>query len=540
MDPWFYFGEFINFPHYQRLIPNYPAERLMWILPGLILTRIFSPVYGLLALHVVFYWLSVFSMYYLVEHFTDTRTALLTSCLLGCHPFFLGANGWSYLDGACIAYFLLAFAFIVKAESFRFRRFYFFMAGLSWASLVYTYPLWLVLTPCCFYLYFVTAHEDGVAFVKTLRQRIVPFVTFFSLGIAILTCCLQTVHVLSYGYGTGFFFRDNIVSAFSFSTMKMPPWSSRDYAWIPSASWLVFPALAFLVCIGLLLRHMRGAIKLGSAAKASVLIYLYALCLLVTMTLHPPRLLEYEYVASMLIPSLFLMMGLTILRVPDKWLGPRLYLLLVLCCAICLLPLWKVNLYRVALIHGLAFAYAIGVAGIGIRLFFPRTNLSWLMLLFTLSFVSFGLVPLQAGAAWQFKYNGMGQTKRIASAIALIENRLPREAYPTFWIDDYNSELAAEYRAIMCGFLAHGFSMLRYPEADADRIYKPGTFLVLITENRDAFDGANEAMIRAGMPLSLYGQDLITGGGISYWLTYVRVSGAQKLQSGETAGTRSN
>src|SRR5690242_15252098 len=59
MDPWYYFGEFIHFPHYQKLISGYAGERLMWILPGVVLDRVFSPVYGLLVLHILFYSISV-------------------------------------------------------------------------------------------------------------------------------------------------------------------------------------------------------------------------------------------------------------------------------------------------------------------------------------------------------------------------------------------------------------------------------------------------------------------------------------------------
>jgi hypothetical protein len=49
MDPWYYFGGPIHFPHYQRLNPSYAGERLMWILPGFVLADILSPVYGVLA-----------------------------------------------------------------------------------------------------------------------------------------------------------------------------------------------------------------------------------------------------------------------------------------------------------------------------------------------------------------------------------------------------------------------------------------------------------------------------------------------------------
>jgi hypothetical protein len=533
MDPWYYFGEFIHFPHYQRLMPGYPGERLMWILPGLVLARIFSPTYGLIALHVLFYCLATFSLYYIVQTFTERRTALLTSCLLGCHPLFIGANGWSYEGGGSIAYFLLTLAFIVRATSSRLRRTCILLAGIWWASLVYTYILWLALTPCFVYFYFAVGHQDSREFsLRAIRQRMVPFLTWFAMGAVLLTVALQVLHRALYGSGSGFFFRNNVEAALFHLRLEHSPWSSGNFAWITSGSWIVFPVLAFLLCAGLLLQHAQRIAVLQPVAMASILVYLFCLGLLVVMTLRPNHLLEFDYFTSILIPSIFLLMGLTILKVPDTWHGPRLYFLVALCCAVCLTPLWKVNLYRVALVGGLTFTYAIGVAGVGIRLLWPNRTASWVVSLCALSVASFALVPGYPGAAWRMEYDGLASTKRIAAAIELIENRLPAESYPTFWIDNYGSRLTTEYRAIMCGFLSHGLSMWEYPRINAQRVYKPGTFVILITEERDVFDAANQTMTRAGMPLSLYGQDLIAAGDISYWLTYVRVeNSSQRMTS---------
>ena len=85
----------------------------------------------------------------------------------------------------------------------------------------------------------------------------------------------------------------------------------------------------------------------------------------------------------------------------------------------------------------------------------------------------------------------------------------------------------------MCGFQSHGLSMYEYPRLEKDRIYKPGTFLILITEDQGVFEAANYTMSRAGMPLSFYGQDRIAAGkdGISYWITYAKVQADQRAVS---------
>jgi hypothetical protein len=65
--------------------------------------------------------------------------------------------------------------------------------------------------------------------------------------------------------------------------------------------------------------------------------------------------------------------------------------------------------------------------------------------------------------------------------------------------------------------------MWRYPLVDEKASYPIGTPIVLITDRPDVFDTANQAMTRAGMPLSLVSQDFISKDGISYWVTVLNV-----------------
>jgi hypothetical protein len=530
MDPWFYFGGFLHFARYQKLLAyappwtGYPNERLMWILPGAILARVFSPVYGLLALHLLFYGISVFSMFFLVKTFRDNRTAMVSACLLGCHPLFIGANGWAYVDGASIAYFLLTLVFLVKAESSRWRRTWLGLAGASCASLVFTYILWLSLIPCFAIFYYLSDLKDPPLSPKALRERLVPFLTFFLLGGAGLTACLQIVHMAIYGAGAGFFFRNNLAKAFEVVSRDTDPVSSGNFQWIWSAGWIVFPVLVFLLAVGLLIQDGRGAIEFTPPTKAALYVYLYVLAVTLAMTVHAGfRLLEFDYYADILIGPLFLAMGMTIFRVPESWSDARFYPLLAVCCAACVLPLSRPNLYLIARIHGLAFTYSIGVMMMALCILLPSRTFSWMSLMCLFPVVSFALVPVQPGAAWVAGYDGIRLTRRVASAVAAIDRRLPADAYPAFWIDNYNNRYTYDYRAIMCMFLSHPSSMKHYPEVDTDRAYRPGTFLTLITEKSNVFGAANEKMANAGMPLSLYGQDRISVNGASYWLTYARV-----------------
>jgi hypothetical protein len=65
--------------------------------------------------------------------------------------------------------------------------------------------------------------------------------------------------------------------------------------------------------------------------------------------------------------------------------------------------------------------------------------------------------------------------------------------------------------------------MWHYPKVDERVSLRPDTPVVLITDSRDVFDGANQAMTKAGMPLALYSQDFVSRDGVSYWITVVTV-----------------
>src|SRR6202044_986963 len=67
MDPFYYFGHFIHFPHFQKLMPTYSGERLPWIVPGYVLVHLLNPVYGTLALHFLGFYTSIFSLYAVVN-----------------------------------------------------------------------------------------------------------------------------------------------------------------------------------------------------------------------------------------------------------------------------------------------------------------------------------------------------------------------------------------------------------------------------------------------------------------------------------------
>lgn len=92
-----------------------------------------------------------------------------------------------------------------------------------------------------------------------------------------------------------------------------------------------------------------------------------------------------------------------------------------------------------------------------------------------------------------------------------------------FWINNIDDPRSAEYRAVMCAFVTHGFSMWEFPKVDPTKHYDPGTPIILVTEKKDVVDSSSETLAKAGMPVKLISQDLIDYGAQPYWVTCLLV-----------------
>jgi hypothetical protein len=103
------------------------------------------------------------------------------------------------------------------------------------------------------------------------------------------------------------------------------------------------------------------------------------------------------------------------------------------------------------------------------------------------------------------------------------------DKFPVFWVDNLSGKdrLTAEYRALMCAIQSHMLSMWEYPAVDPTKHYGPGTIVVIVTPEANVFGSANATMTKAGMPLRLLNETLISGEDIgkpaAYWLTITEV-----------------
>ncbi len=534
MDPWYYFGMSLDFPRYQNLLQTYSGERLTWVLPARLFVALFSPVWGWVAFHLCLYWISAFSLYFLLRRFVGAQSALIAAALLAVHPLFLGANGWTYLDSGSIAYFSLALVALAWAHQSRHRPIYIVLGGVLWGAAAYNYLLWWLLTPSCGFFYWATSAPEEASGGGTNWRRWLSAAGWFAAGIGIMTLLMIGGHRALFGPVPRFFYADNLAAAqFNLTVSRTAVyWGSQSYEWIPTAGWIVFPVLTFVASLAGIARHVFRIRRLTRLQAGLILTYDYAFLALAYFTFRPNQILQFDYYASILIPTEFLVLGVLVFAAPARTSPRRLAIVIGVAVCISLAPLWRGGWHIFGLQRDrLWWNYALGFLVI-LAVMALNRRAGWAIAAVGLSVASFGLTPKYPSTAWNDEYNGLAAMQRVAEAIRAVDAATPPGQLPSFWFDnfdDYVDSNTPEYRAIMCGLQTHALSMQHYPKIDATRTYPPGTEIVLITRDRDVFPSAAAAMGAAGMPLRMLKQHRILGDGISeskpvsYWLTFTEV-----------------
>ncbi len=487
--------------------------------------HLFGAVYGTLVLHFLAYYTSIFSLYSIVSRFSGRQAGFLAACALGVHPYFLAANGMEYVTGGCIAYCLLTFALLLRSVSaIGSRRWlYCFLAGLSWAGAVYSYPFWLLFTPACLAFYLAAKDADGQVPTR-LRESLKDSIyasTVFTAGIVTVTSTMMLIHYRIFGVGWLAFQRSSVDMARFMAHMKESLWASKSFS-VTYADWLVFPSLAAALSLILAIPYFRRQLALRPGTGKLLLMYLYFFAVMVYMTIRPGRILQFDYFTSFLLPGAFIVLGVTIFSIPMPLSRPWFWFVLTIASGISLAPLAKPGLYVKPPVLGAVVPTGFLAGALGVRLLRPRSRAALAVMALGLSASAFCLAPAVGGIAWRDPSNWMAATGRVATVVQTVEKRLPYEKYPSFWYDE-SSPHNLEFQAIMCAFLSIGNSMLGFPEVAGDRHYAPGQVLVILTERPDAFELASKSMERSGRSISLLWAQEIAGAGVGYRVTAIEV-----------------
>jgi hypothetical protein len=533
-DPWYYFGHFRDYPRLFLNNPSYDGERLPMILPGHLFHILFRPVIAEVLLHVALFYTAVFSLYYTVKQVQDQQTAQLTTILLACHSFFIGPIGWDYIDGFGITYYLLAIAFLTRALTSSAPGLWLACAGAASAALFYTYPLWLLFMPFFAFYY-------GVPTWKNRRHSLLTaplvFALFFLIGFATLTILLAAFNYVV--IGTVWFYKGSIQLMFALDTR--PEWTNRDFRWIASATWLVFP---FLTCLGCLAYALRNRLRCLEPQRIFTLLFLanlgYCFLAFSYMTvIKGNRILEFDYYANSLVPPMFLALGSAFLLVPRP-LRLRIFIpVLIVAVTICLLPFSKhwtypemLSSFRVVQQHGSLLTYylvlpcVVGLCGLVLRVCFPQSMAAWVGCVGALCIAGFGLTPEKTKSAWIRTYRGPALYARVCHAVDTINAQSDANKVPFFWFS-LTERSSLDYLCINRSLRAHTKIDWTFPALAPQTIIPPDSVILILTENKDIPSAAEYSLRRVGLSGKLVSQVRIAKKHVAYWMTFLQVVPAE-------------
>jgi hypothetical protein len=530
-DPWFYYGFFTNYPQLYQVRPHYDGERLPVILPGYLFHQLFSPTVATVLLHVTFFYIAIFSLFYTLKQLHDQRTAFLTTILLSCHSFFVGAMGWDYGDGFGLAYYLLAIAFLTRSLTAAWPSVWIGLCGVGSAALFYTYPLWLVFLPFFPVFYVLPVWTSGR---RPLWSAIGGFGAFFAIGFAALTGFFA---LLNHWVGGSYnFYKQSLKTMFMVS--ELPTWHNTDFRWLSTATWDVFPLILFLasvlyILVGCLAKKARP----GIITWLSLCNFIYCFLVFCYLTfIKGHRILEFDYYVSSLLPAMFLVIGLVFLSGSSKISLPLYSLSAGAAAVIGLLPLWK-HWWYPAMLAGIPFANKhpsvvnyymfgcciVGFIGFLVRIIFRESRLSWLGCVLAFCIAGFGLVPAFTRAPWLTGYRGAAFYARVDKAIEVVKMQTGIEKPPYFWFSLADKE-NLDHRAIARALIAHQIADMNFPKVAPGYTIPPGSVVLILTEKQDIIDVAQNALKSLGLTGAGFTQIRITDRSDSYWMTFVRVS----------------
>jgi len=514
MDPWYYFGHFQHFPRFHNLNPEYPGERIVWILPGYLLSHLLGQVPGVIALHVLTFLTCLFAFHFILVRLTDGPTALLSTMLLGCNAYFIGPNGWDFLEAQSWMFLLLSFALVIPRHPRR-EWMYLTLSSMAWFGMIYGYVAWAVFTPA--YLYVVLRFTKNDRNYWRAGFRVVGF--FVVGGILATLGCWGTYAAMG---GHGFFFAANLQTAIHIGVkLTDNPW--LDPTWTQRCTWLILPAVAFLLAAaGTLVRFRR---KDGENAVLGF--HIFAFVLMVAWTFRPYRILAWDYRASIMLPGLFLVFALLVFRVPRNATRLEWLALTAFAAGLSVAPLGfrylVLNPPPVTIV--LIYCGALVVLGCW-RVFRPSGRFVWGTMVFLFPWISMAIMPPYTTTAWRQDYKGYDISERVSRAISLISSRIPRNVFPVFWVSGFERSISSESRAVTCAFFTQAFSMWYFPQVTlppVNRVPPVGSRVFLMTEDKDAPAGASYNIARAGMPVELLSQDRLQYGDTSYWITQLQI-----------------
>ena len=230
----------------------YAASRVPWTVPGWAAHAVLGDEAALYVLHFAVFYLAVFSLYVAVRTiFPNIAAAAAAALLFGSNTFFLAAAGWDYVDGASIAYAVLAFAALSSAAIRRRWRLAAVVWGIASCAMVSTYILLVLLVPV----------QVGVFWslnrIRGQRGLAAVGAWFVGGGIA----ALLAFGLINWILGGPFVYIMGQIDALPTVAQKRFEYYQSLSEWAPGARWLIISAITFVFSAAYAAFHFRAAAR---------------------------------------------------------------------------------------------------------------------------------------------------------------------------------------------------------------------------------------------------------------------------------------
>jgi hypothetical protein len=558
VDPWIYFGYFLNLPQYlQTFAGTYYSSRLPFILPGYLVYQLFPPLIANYILHLGFYYAAVISLYLILKGTVSRRAALFAAIFMGYYPYFLGAVGWDYVDGAGIAYFLLTLLMLTRAAKSPYWKAWLCLSGIFYGALIYTNLFLISFTPAFVIYYFFANREER-------KHPIHTSFAFCIIGLILITALLATVNYVI--TGDFLFFLPSIQFASAYSKVFNPyKYEVGTFAWIDYAPWLPLPSFTFL--ISLLFLIISRVSRLVTPNRFVIFFQFYFIfnsLIMVFWELRGQLVLHDYYYPSYLIPSMFLAIGTQFNFILNQLKPYQFIVLLGSLTLIFLLPL-ACSYDSFLVIYSL-------LSKIGLKVLLLSGFIT-IILVFTLSkqaapksltllavYMSFNLLAADTKVLSPQKvfnrefllitapYNKTDSFVALTKGVKAIRDFDP-EAKVRFWYDA-NSSFGAIHHSIASAYLYWTYRWVnnQFPvlqdEVQLDPVSKnairldPNVAIAILSNEKDVFQRATKSLIQMGLNARILSEETIKAGDVAFTITFIKTEAKGNIATEPTYVTK--
>jgi hypothetical protein len=430
-DPWFYLAYFRYLFAYGSREPSisyYWLERISVNYPGHVVHQLFEPLLANFVWHLLVYGVAVLGFYGLLCVLFNRRVALIAALLMGSYSWFLRAVGWDYVDGAGVAYFIVA-AWCVALAAKQGKQWQWWLRGSGFAFMlaIGTQIFWVAYLPVLMVLFYGTKRPSPAR----PTQIIIPFFAGTALSYGLMSLIFYSIT------GTLTFLGRSVMFSFALSRDRF---NTEDV--IAAASnvppyfhFFMFAAALFSILI--LLRKKSLPRTDFLRYRVFILFFTFSAGSIATLHLISTPNLRVFFYCSYIIPSIFIIFAIPLQSALSQ-LSARTFNLLAVGTAFVLTIPMLISVLAPALLSlqanvPLLLASMAMMVWLSLLLFTSKKAIPLLLIGFLLSANSLNyLSGYRANVYDADRAAGMDNYNLTIAAAALIDSVYPDKNFQTF------------------------------------------------------------------------------------------------------------